>query len=298
MATQGAAQPTPEADLPATEPEAAAEAPAETVAAAPPPAAGPTPAQVSPASPLFAGFLADGGRRRRAGWGRRVTIAASVAAHAALVTVGVVNSFWTVDELSAPRVAVTMLTLPAAPPPPPPAAKTTRAAPRPRPRPTPAVVPAIVAPQPAPPPEREAEPADEEQAGEAEGVAGGVSGGVAGAVLSATAPPVLPQLSDAQRIAAIRRYLDEVLRPRVAAHASLPPEAERLGLEGRVLMRLWIDASGRLVAVKPAAACPHEILCEAAARAVRAAAPFPPPPPALSAGGGLGIDFPLTYRLD
>jgi protein TonB len=262
------------------------------------PGASRAPASVGPAgTALFAGFLGDAGRRRPVRWMRRVTVAVSVAAHAVLVVVGVVSSFWTVDELSAPRVAVTMLTLPA-PPPPPPAAKTVKAAPRPRPRPVPPVVQPVVTTQPVPPPDSDAEQADEEQAGEAEGVAGGVCGGVAGAVLSAAAPPALPQLTDAQRREAVRRYLDEVLRPRVAAHASLPPEAERLGIEGRVIMRLRIDTAGRLIALRPGAACPHEVLCEAAARAVRAAAPFPPPPSALAAGSGLEIDFPLTYRLD
>ena len=57
-------------------------------------------------------------------------------AHALLLAVGAAYSFWTVDELSPPRVAVSLLTLPAAPPPPP-AARAARATPKPRPRPQP-----------------------------------------------------------------------------------------------------------------------------------------------------------------
>jgi protein TonB len=244
---------------------------------------------------LFAGFLAGPADRRTARWIRRGTVAASVAAHAVLLLVGVAGSFWRVDELHAPRVAVTFLTLPTAPPPPPPAKTAARAAPKPHPRPVREVQQPRAVTQPVPPPESDGKPDDEEQAGEREGTEGGVAGGVVGSVLTSAVVPALRQLSPSERREMERRYLEEVLRPRIAAHASLPPEAQRLGIVGRVVMQLSISAAGQLIAVRPAAACPHEILCEAAAAAIKQAAPFPPPPAALLSNGRLEPVFPLNY---
>src|SRR6188768_2850092 len=56
---------------------------------------------------------------------RSLLISASLIAHGALLTAGVIYSFWHVDELSPPTVTVTFLQN-APPPPPPPAAKKKR----------------------------------------------------------------------------------------------------------------------------------------------------------------------------
>ena len=249
----------------------------------------------APSAKMFAGFLDQAAGRRQTGWLRRATVAVSLTAHALLLSVGAAYSFWTVDELSPPRVVVSLLTLPA-PPPPPPAARAARATPKPRPRPQPTLQQPVTTAPVQPQPDEADTKADEAQAGEREGVEGGVTGGVAGAVLTSAAPPRLPQLSPQERQALIRRYLEEILRTRIASRLRLPAEAERLGVEGTVVMLLAIDGGGRLVGLRTAGACPHEILCEAAARTIREAAPFPPPPAAL--GGGLQAEMPLSYRLE
>jgi periplasmic protein TonB len=262
------------------------------VAAAP----APEPADTAPSGPApFGSFIGADLAHRQGRRRRRLTAVVSIAAHGALLAVGLVTSFWRVDELSAPRVSVTFISLPVAPPPPPPAARKAEARPRPqRPVRQPVVVPTEVKP---PQPEA-ADPDRRNDDAQASGVAGGTSGGVAGGVvgaLSSAPPPRSPELSPHQRQALIRRYLEEILRPRILARFRFPPEAERLGIEGQVLVQASIDGSGRLLGLRPVGSCADEILCEDAARTIREAAPFPPPPAALAEG--LKVEVPLTYRL-
>jgi protein TonB len=90
------------------------------------------------------------------------------------------------------------------------------------------------------------------------------------------------------------------LGPLIASHFHYPPEAEENAIEGVVVLRLSITASGALVGVRVVGRCPHAVLCEAGARTVTAAGPFPPPPVELggAAGGRIEIDFPVRYQLD
>jgi protein TonB len=130
---------------------------------------------------------------------------------------------------------------------------------------------------------------------EENGEAGGVAGGVAGTTAS---PGVVaaPGPSPAELRALLDRYLQQVLRPRILSRLVFPPEAERLGVEGKVLLRLRIGGGGQLLAANVAGACPHEILCEDALRTLRAASPLPPLPPAL--GPQVDCTFPVTYQLE
>lgn len=237
---------------------------------------------------MFAGFMA-GGLPARARRFRALMVIISVAVHGAALAAGAAASFWTVEELSPPRLPVTFLARPVAPPPPPPAAR--RAAERPRPRPV--RQPVAVRRELIPPPSEQAADQDE-GAGEAQGTAGGVAGGVVGAV-SAAPPPRMPELSPQERQALIRQYLERVVAPRILSRLRMPPEAERLGIEGRVILHVSIDGSGRVLGLRPVGACAFEILCEDAARTIREAAPFPAPPPALAEG--VLVDVPLNYRL-
>jgi protein TonB len=109
-------------------------------------------------------------------------------------------------------------------------------------------------------------------------------------------PPKPPELAPEQRRTYLDRYLQESLRSRVASRFRYPPEAEREGAEGTVLLRLRIDPAGRLISVTVIGICPHAILCDAARTTVQEAAPFPPPPRAL--GGTIEVDMPLAYRLE
>jgi periplasmic protein TonB len=215
-------------------------------------------------------------------------VAVSLAAHGLLVAVGVVVSFWHVDELSAPAVPVTFLTAPTPPPPPPPARVATPRKPRaPRPTPTALVQPPRPEPVAQPVPMEEDEPEASDQ-----GVADGVAGGIAGGQVGGTLPPPDPN----QRRSLLERYLRELFRSRIAARFRYPPEAERDGIEGVVVMRVAIDGSGKLIELHLVGSCQHAVLCEAASRTLLASAPFPPPPAEL--GGAIAVDVPLAYRLE
>jgi protein TonB len=99
-----------------------------------------------------------------------------------------------------------------------------------------------------------------------------------------------------QRKAMLASYLQEIFRSRIAAHFQYPEEAERLGMEGLVIVRASVLPTGALWSARTLGDCPHRLLCTAAERTVRAAAPFPPPPAEL--GGAISIDVPLNYRLE
>lgn len=131
----------------------------------------------------------DGQQRRR----RRITYGVSLAVHGALLAVGVVYSFWHVEELSPPRIKVTFLSAAPPPPPPPPPAggggaarkkpqvKTKTVATK-----TPELVqPREVKTEPKPEPEEKPTPEPGEK-GEPGGVAGGVAGGTPGGTVGGT----------------------------------------------------------------------------------------------------------------
>jgi periplasmic protein TonB len=124
-----------------------------------------------------------------------------------------------------------------------------------------------------------------------DGIAGALGEGLpAGAV----EPP--PVLSPERRQMMLASYLQEIFRSRIAARFRYPEEAERLGMEGLVVVRASVLATGALWSAQTLGDCPHRILCAAAESTVRAAAPFPPPPAGL--GGAISIDVPLNYRLE
>ena len=217
-------------------------------------------------------------------------LAVSLAAHGLLVALGVVVSFWHVDELSAPAVSVTFLTAPTPPPPPPPASKASPREPR---TPPPHAHRARAAAQAragrrSRHPRRRTEQDEPRSRGSDQGVAGGVVGGQVGG----TPPPPDPS----QRRSLLERYLRELFRSRIAARFRYPPEAEREGIEGVVVMRVAIDGSGKLIELRLVGSCEHAVLCEAASRTLLASAPFPPPPAEL--GGAIAVDVPLAYRLE
>ena len=147
----------------------------------------------------FEAFLTQGAARPTGR--RRLTTALSVAAHAALVAVGVVYSFWHVEELSPPTVKVTFLSaLPPPPPPPPPAGG--EGAPKKKAAPKPKVTPPLVQPKPTlvqpketpkatpeekkPPKENPKKTDDDDDAALPGGVIGGTQGGTQGGVIGGT----------------------------------------------------------------------------------------------------------------
>lgn len=101
--------------------------------------------------------------------------------------------------------------------------------------------------------------------------------------------------SHAATARALQRYIDQVFRPRIAARFRYPEEAQELGLEGIVVVHVSLLASGALASVPAPLDCRERLLCDAAVRTVRDAAPFPPPPLEL---GAVTLDVPLEYRLE
>jgi protein TonB len=126
------------------------------------------------------------------------------------------------------------------------------------------------------------------------GMLGGLAGGNPGGGVLPPPPP--PTLTREQRQQLTSRYLQELFRSRIASRFHYPAEAEELGLEGLVTLRVSIDSDGQLLGIRVQGACPHAMLCDAALRTVRESVPFPPPPAEL--GGGFAVDVPFQYRLE
>jgi periplasmic protein TonB len=167
----------------------------------------------------------------------RIALFVAVVFHAGLLSAAGVHSFWKVDELSPPTVAVTFLsgTPPPPPPPPPPKKKKTN----PTPKPTHIVQPkanAIVQP-------KEKEEPEEEDEGEEGGVEGGVAGGVVGAVPveTQTAKFLPPSVGKGQ---ALVDWNDPRYRPR------LPPQLNRAGMIVWGLFKLCVTAQGTVSSVQ------------------------------------------------
>lgn len=261
-----------------------------------------------PAPPVFAAFQhvhrEVGLVRRRRG----VTVGVSLGVHSlllALAATGVSHQVSRASQPEPPRVVVSLgLPAPARRAPPPPEAPKPPP-PRKAPRPAMALVQPqldreLVAAEPAPPVEATDDAGVEDEGSTSGDQPVGSPDGVATAQAAPPPPPrpvtpPPPAMTAEQRRQQLARYLQEALRPRFDSRFTYPAEAERMGVEGRVVLRLTIDGSGRLLAAA-AAGCPADILCEHAQRTIRDASPFPPPPREL--GATIQVDMPIAYRLD
>jgi len=172
---------------------------------------------------------------------RRITYSMSIGLHAVLLTIGVVHSFWHVDELSPPVVKVTFLGAVTPPPPPPPPAKKKST-------PTKVKKPVdIVQPKPNQiiQPKTEPEPEDEPDDGVEGGVEGGVAGGVLGGVVGAPPPTATllpPRVGSGQLISDVLN--DPRYRP------SLPAQLNRAGMVVWGLFKICVSIDGRVTDVK------------------------------------------------
>lgn len=216
----------------------------------------------------FEAFLAsDAAGKRSARW-RRLTYTLSLSLHAGLVLLGVGYSFWRVEEIQPPGVAVTLLTALPPPAPPPPAApakaapakpKTLVEAARPRSAPPP-VAPPVMQPRDRdePPPAEAPDPApasvgDDEVPASAAGIPGGSGAGspagvAAGAAIVATPPPpapaplfLPPSAGTQQRISDIE---DARFRP------TLPAVLKRPGRVVWGLFRICVGTAGQVEDVR------------------------------------------------
>ncbi|TXD36766.1 TonB family protein [Lujinxingia vulgaris] len=98
--------------------------------------------------------------------------------------------------------------------------------------------------------------------------------------------------TDALRAAYLQRLV-----PDIAGRHFYPRNARRLGLEGRVLVALTIDAHGDIVALDIYRSSGHLALDDAALTALRRLPRLPPPPPALLTRDRLRVIVPMNYRL-
>jgi periplasmic protein TonB len=183
---------------------------------------------------------------------RRLTVTLSLALHVAALAVGIAYSFWHVDELPLPTVAVTLAG--GAPPPPPPPPPPKRHSVKPRTRPVEPKPSTLV--QPTDRPKEEPKPAPEddskedekgaqddgEEGGVAGGVKGGVVGGVVGAPLVATGPKMLPP-----QIGAKQLLIDPNRDP---YKVELPPPLARGGMSFFAILRMCVSADGAVSDVK------------------------------------------------
>jgi protein TonB len=173
--------------------------------------------------------------------GRRITYTLSLTLHGALLFVGVIYSFWHVDELSPPNVQVTFMSATAPPPPPPPPPKRKNVT-KVKPHPTEIVQPKpnqII--QPKEQPKEEEEPDD--------GVEGGVEGGVAGGVIGGMGqapPPVAPKFlppNVAKGQLAIDPQQDQY-------RAKMPPALAKAGMTLWAMLKVCVKQDGNVDEVK------------------------------------------------
>ncbi|MEW5854641.1 MAG: energy transducer TonB [Myxococcota bacterium] len=158
-----------------------------------------------------------------------------------------------------PSVPVLLYQAPPPPPPPPPPPAATVSKPRVKPIRTPSVRPELTVPkkepekpaEPAPEPEPEA--AEPEPAGEPGGVVGGVAGGVVGGVVGGQLGGQLPPKKEpppkpAPVAAKAVRRSGEVRQARLLHRVEpvYPQQARTARTEGRVVLMLIVDASGRV----------------------------------------------------
>ncbi len=183
--------------------------------------------------------------------------------------------------------------------PPPPAAAPTPPPPRPTPRAAepPPPAPVLTAPESAPGPAEWAHPEGEE-GGTLGGTPGGTGTGeaVAPAASEATPEP-RPRFSRAELRQRLLGYIRGPLSQHIAAHTSYPVVARREHAEGVVVLRMRLDRTGRVLAVRLSRSSGHPTLDEAALASVRGMQTVPAPPAGLPWDETQELPLPVTYQL-
>jgi len=186
-------------------------------------------------------------RPTTAGRWRKVTVTVSVAVHVVALAIGVAYSFWTIEDLPMPAVAVTLVGGAPPPPPPPPPAKRHS---------TGKVHPHVEKPHTLVQPKEHQEapkekPKEEEDEGKDDGQEGGVKGGVAGGVVGGVvgAPP--PQNNGPKMVNAQIARQQLAIDPNLDQYkVSLPPPLARTGMKFSAVVRICVSAQGTVTEVK------------------------------------------------
>jgi protein TonB len=183
---------------------------------------------------------------------RRVMVAVSLGLHVAALAVGVAYSFWTIDELPLPAIAVTLVGgAPPPPPPPPPKRHSTGTKTKVRVDKPKTLVQPKEHPEEKPKPEEpeKSEEKDEEGAtddGQEGGVKGGVAGGVVGGVIGAPLQNSAPKMLTAQ----VGRAL-LLINPNEDPYiVRLPPPLVRAKAKFTALVYICVSAEGRVTSAK------------------------------------------------
>jgi TonB family protein len=95
-----------------------------------------------------------------------------------------------------------------------------------------------------------------------------------------------------------KRYVDYagMIRERLKAHWSYPPEARNRLIEGNLVVLFSLNREGVLTRLEISRSSDYEILDREAERAVRNASPFPPFPEHITAGR-LNVEASFDYRI-
>ena len=179
---------------------------------------------------------------------RRIMLTVSLAVHAAALIVGVAWSFWQVDELSMPQVAVTLTATAAPPPPPPPPPASHHSSTKPKTKPVHKIE-TLVQPQERPkeqPKEEEKDDEPDQPGGVEGGVKGGVQGGVVGGVVGAPATNDGPKILPPQ----VGRQLLLIDPNEERYRVKLPDALARANAHVKVVVKVCVSAQGTVTDTK------------------------------------------------
>ncbi|HEY4184790.1 MAG TPA: energy transducer TonB [Polyangia bacterium] len=187
------------------------------------------------------------GRRPGSRRWRRVTVAISIGAHAVALSIGLAYSFWTIEDLPMPAVAVTLVGGAPPPPPPPPAKRHSTGKPHPHVEKPHTLVQPKEHPQEAPKEKPEKDEDDAKDDGQEGGVKGGVSGGVVGGVVGAPVPKDTGPRLVSPQIARMQLLIDPNAEP---YKVTLPPPLVRTGMTFSAVVRVCVSTQGTVSEVK------------------------------------------------
>lgn len=182
---------------------------------------------------------------------KQLMLTISLALHGVLLVVGIIHSFWSVEELAPPSLAVT-LHLGAPPPPPPPPAARKATPTKPKARPSEAKADRIVAPKEVSKelPKEEPKKEEDEDKGQPGGVEGGVVGGVPGGAM--TAVPAKVEVKETPKMVTPQIGRQQLLidPERDEFKVKVPPALRQQDLRFAAILKICVSAQGAVTSVQ------------------------------------------------
>lgn len=184
---------------------------------------------------------------------KQLMLTVSLALHGVLLVVGIVHSFWTVEELAPPSLAVTLHLGAPPPPPPPPAARKASASSKPKAKATDARPDRIVAPKEVSKdiPKEEPKKEEEEDKGQQGGVEGGVVGGVVGGTLGAV-PTAKVEVKEVPKMLTPQVGRQQLLidPERDEYKVKVPPALRQQDMRFAAILKICVNAQGTVTSVQ------------------------------------------------